>query len=54
MTTVVEKTTDGIIYRAAKTYPVPDVDVLTLLFGKCFKDGCIVESQLLQSKETTG
>jgi hypothetical protein len=33
MTTVVEKTRDGIIYRAAKTYPVPDLDVLTLLFG---------------------
>ncbi|KAF2036413.1 4-coumarate-CoA ligase-like protein [Setomelanomma holmii] len=32
MTTIVEKTSDGIIYRAAKTYPVPDVDVLTLLF----------------------
>jgi hypothetical protein len=34
MTTIVEKTSDGIIYRAAKTYPVPDLDVLTLLFGK--------------------
>ncbi|OAL49911.1 4-coumarate-CoA ligase-like protein [Pyrenochaeta sp. DS3sAY3a] len=32
MTTIVEKTSDGIIYRAAKTYPVPDLDVLTLLF----------------------
>ncbi|KAH7075476.1 4-coumarate-CoA ligase-like protein [Paraphoma chrysanthemicola] len=32
MTTIVEKTSDGIIYRAAKTYPVPDVDLLTLLF----------------------
>lgn len=34
MTTIVEKTKDGVIYRAAKTYPVPDVDVLTLLFGE--------------------
>jgi hypothetical protein len=34
MTTIVEKTSDGIIYRAAKTYPIPDVDVLTLLFGE--------------------
>lgn len=33
MTTIVEKTKDRTIYRAAKTYPVPDVDVLTLLFG---------------------
>ncbi|KAF2712707.1 4-coumarate-CoA ligase-like protein [Pleomassaria siparia CBS 279.74] len=32
MTTIAEKTPQGIIYRAAKTYPVPDVDVLTLLF----------------------
>ncbi|KAF2829715.1 4-coumarate-CoA ligase-like protein [Ophiobolus disseminans] len=32
MSTIVEKTSDGIIYRAAKTYPVPDLDVLTLLF----------------------
>ncbi|KAH8708616.1 4-coumarate-CoA ligase-like protein [Phaeosphaeriaceae sp. PMI808] len=32
MTTIVEKTSDGIIYRAAKTYSVPDVDILTLLF----------------------
>jgi hypothetical protein len=35
MTTIVEKTSDGTIYRAAKTYPIPDVDVLTLLFGTC-------------------
>jgi hypothetical protein len=34
MTTIVEKTSEGIIYRAAKTYPIPDVDILTLLFGK--------------------
>lgn len=34
MATIVEKTSDGIIYRAAKTYPVPDLDILTLLFGK--------------------
>ncbi|KAF2462984.1 4-coumarate-CoA ligase-like protein [Lindgomyces ingoldianus] len=32
MTTIVENTSDGIIYRAAKTYPVPDIDILTLLF----------------------
>ncbi|KAF1962883.1 4-coumarate-CoA ligase-like protein [Byssothecium circinans] len=32
MTTIVEKTSDGIIYRVGKTYPVPDVDILTLLF----------------------
>ncbi|KAH7090658.1 4-coumarate-CoA ligase-like protein [Paraphoma chrysanthemicola] len=32
MTTIVEKTSEGIIYRAAKTYPIPDVDLLTLLF----------------------
>ncbi|KAF1851737.1 4-coumarate-CoA ligase-like protein [Cucurbitaria berberidis CBS 394.84] len=32
MATIVEKTSNGIIYRAAKTYPVPDVDLLTLLF----------------------
>jgi acyl-coenzyme A synthetase/AMP-(fatty) acid ligase len=34
MTTVVEKIDDGIVYRAAKDYPIPDLDVLTLLFGK--------------------
>jgi 4-coumarate--CoA ligase len=34
MTTIVEKTAEGTIYRAAKTYPVPDVDILTLLFGE--------------------
>lgn len=34
MTTIVEKTSGGIFYRAAKTYPVPDVDLLTLLFGE--------------------
>jgi 4-coumarate--CoA ligase len=34
MTTIIEKTADGTIYRAAKTYPVPDIDLLTLLFGK--------------------
>ncbi|KAL6710786.1 hypothetical protein ACN47E_007843 [Coniothyrium glycines] len=32
MTTIVEKSPSGVIYRAAKTYPVPDVDILTLLF----------------------
>ncbi|EAT76993.2 hypothetical protein SNOG_15618 [Parastagonospora nodorum SN15] len=32
MTTIVEKTSDGVIYRAAKKYPIPDVDLLTLLF----------------------
>jgi hypothetical protein len=34
MTTIVDKTPNGTFYRAAKTYPVPDVDILTLLFGK--------------------
>jgi hypothetical protein len=33
MATIVEKTADGTIYRAAKTYPIPDLDLLTLLFG---------------------
>ena len=33
MATVVEKTADGIIYRSEKSYPIPDLDVLTLLFG---------------------
>ncbi|KAF2689353.1 4-coumarate-CoA ligase-like protein [Lentithecium fluviatile CBS 122367] len=33
MATIVEKSSEGIFYRAAKTYPVPDVDLLTLLFG---------------------
>ncbi|KAF2851040.1 4-coumarate-CoA ligase-like protein [Plenodomus tracheiphilus IPT5] len=32
MTTIMEKTPDGIVYRAAKTCPLPDVDLLTLLF----------------------
>ncbi|PSN69038.1 4-coumarate-CoA ligase-like protein [Corynespora cassiicola Philippines] len=32
MTTIIEKRPEGIIYTAAKTYPVPDVDLLTLLF----------------------
>ena len=34
MATIVEKSSDGVIYRAAKTYPLPDVDLLTLLFGE--------------------
>jgi hypothetical protein len=33
MTTIVERTPEGIFYRAAKTYPVPNLDILTLLFG---------------------
>ena len=33
MATVVDKTDDGIIYRSEKSYPIPDLDVLTLLFG---------------------
>lgn len=44
MTTIVEKTADGVIYRAAKTYPVPDVDLLTLLFGKSYIFGRPAES----------
>lgn len=31
--TVVEKTPEGWRYRASKTYPFPEVDLLTLLFG---------------------
>ena len=33
MTTRLEQTPEGVIYRAAKTCAVPDVDILTLLFG---------------------
>ncbi|KAL5406372.1 hypothetical protein PMIN04_012071 [Paraphaeosphaeria minitans] len=33
MATIVDRTPEGIFYRAAKTYPVPDLDLLTLLFG---------------------
>jgi hypothetical protein len=33
MTTIVERTPNGTIYRSAKDYPIPDLDVLTLLFG---------------------
>jgi 4-coumarate--CoA ligase len=36
MATIVEKTPKGTIYRAAKTYPIPDVDILTLLFGQSY------------------
>ncbi|EHA57165.1 4-coumaryl-CoA ligase [Pyricularia oryzae 70-15] len=32
MTTVVERTPEGVIYRAAKPFPVPDLDILSLLF----------------------
>lgn len=32
MATIVERSGNGIIYRAAKEYPIPDVDILTLLF----------------------
>ncbi|KAH7122295.1 4-coumarate-CoA ligase-like protein [Dendryphion nanum] len=32
MATIVEKSSEGIIYKAAKTYPIPDLDLLTLLF----------------------
>ncbi|KAJ8105283.1 hypothetical protein OPT61_g10273 [Boeremia exigua] len=32
MATIVDKTPEGIFYRAAKTYPVPNLDILTLLF----------------------
>lgn len=39
MSTIVEKTPDGTIYRAAKTYPIPDLDLLTLLFGKYMYSG---------------
>ncbi|KAG9205350.1 hypothetical protein G6514_008929 [Epicoccum nigrum] len=33
MTTIAERTQEGTIYRAVKTYPVPNLDILTLLFG---------------------
>ncbi|KAL1612336.1 hypothetical protein SLS60_000562 [Paraconiothyrium brasiliense] len=32
MTTIVDRTPNGIFYRAARTYPIPDLDILTLLF----------------------
>ncbi|ORY60279.1 uncharacterized protein BCR38DRAFT_477094 [Pseudomassariella vexata] len=32
MASIVEKTPEGIIYKAARTFSVPDIDVLTLLF----------------------
>ncbi|KAL1601050.1 hypothetical protein SLS59_005719 [Nothophoma quercina] len=32
MTTIVDRTPEGTFYRAAKTYPVPNLDILTLLF----------------------
>jgi 4-coumarate--CoA ligase len=50
MTTIVEKTSDGIIYRAAKTYPIPNVDVLTLLFGELFTPDMTVRRSILGSK----
>jgi hypothetical protein len=34
MTTIVEETSEGTIYRSPETFLVPDVDVLTLLFGE--------------------
>jgi 4-coumarate--CoA ligase len=34
MTTIIEKTPEGTIYRSTETFPVPDVDILTLLFGE--------------------
>lgn len=34
MASWVERGTSGIIYKAAETWKVPDVDVLTLLFGE--------------------
>ncbi|KAF1816440.1 4-coumarate-CoA ligase-like protein [Eremomyces bilateralis CBS 781.70] len=38
--TVVEKTSEGWRYRAAKTYPFPEIDLLTMLFEneKCKED----------------
>ncbi|KAJ4335142.1 hypothetical protein N0V95_008984, partial [Ascochyta clinopodiicola] len=32
MTTIVENTPEGTRYRAAETYPIPNLDILTLLF----------------------
>lgn len=33
MATIMEGTADGIVYRAPTTYAIPDLDVLSLLFG---------------------
>ena len=42
MLSVVEKTSTGTIYQAEKTYPFPDVDILTLLLGeRSFKAACL-------------
>jgi 4-coumarate--CoA ligase len=35
MITIINKASDGIIYCAAKTDPIPDANVLMLLFAKC-------------------
>jgi hypothetical protein len=34
MASIVEKTSEGIVYKPSRTMEVPDLDVLTLLFGK--------------------
>lgn len=33
MATVFEKTPEGTIYRSPAEYSIPDLDILTLLFG---------------------
>jgi len=33
MASIVEKTPEGTIYKAARTRPLPHFDLLTLLFG---------------------
>lgn len=33
MATVVEKTQEGTIYRCPESYSIPNLDMLTLLFG---------------------
>jgi len=43
MSTIVDERPEGILYRAAKTYPVPNLDILTLLFGT-FPEAVSLES----------
>ncbi|PVI07230.1 4-coumarate-CoA ligase-like protein [Periconia macrospinosa] len=40
MLTIAEKTSEGTIYRAAKSYPVPNIDILSLLFDS---DYCLAK-----------
>jgi hypothetical protein len=47
MASTPEKTPEGTVYKPARVIDVPDLDVLTLLFGKpphCgIRDGCLFE-----------